>query len=72
MRELRNNAYVSPEDDYHVRIGSAEYFEILFDGNKFEELDADLSSGDPLEFVDTKAYPDRITATQKKSGLVMV
>lgn len=69
MRELKNNAYVSPEDDYHVRIGSAEYFEILFDGNKFTELDKDLTSGDPLKFVDTKAYPDRIVATQKKSGL---
>jgi len=44
MRELRNNSYVSPEDDYHVRIGSKEYFEILFDNNKFTELDIDLSS----------------------------
>jgi acetyl-CoA carboxylase carboxyl transferase subunit beta len=69
MRELKNNAYVSPEDDYHVRIGSAEYFDILFDGNKFTELDKDLTSGDPLNFVDTQAYPDRIVATQKKSGL---
>jgi len=69
MRELKSNAYVSPGDDYHVRIGSAEYFEILFDNNKFEELDANLSSGDPLKFVDTKAYPDRITASQAKSGL---
>ena len=69
MRELKNNAYVSPEDDYHVRIGSAEYFEILFDGNKFTELDKDLSSGDPLNFVDTKKYPERILATQKKTGL---
>ena len=69
MRELKNNAYVSPEDDYHVRIGSAEYYEILFDGNKFTELDKDLTSEDPLKFVDTKAYPDRIVATQKKSGL---
>jgi len=69
MRELKSNAYVSPEDDYHVRIGSAEYFDILFDGNKFTELDKDLTSGDPLKFVDTKAYPDRIVATQKKSGL---
>ncbi|MEO9473892.1 MAG: acetyl-CoA carboxylase carboxyl transferase subunit beta, partial [Cyclobacteriaceae bacterium] len=50
MRELRNNAYVCPDDDFHVRIGSKEYFEILFDNNKFTELDADLSSGDPLEF----------------------
>jgi acetyl-CoA carboxylase carboxyl transferase subunit beta len=69
MRELRNNAYVCPDDDYHVRIGSKEYFEILFDGNKFEELDADLSSGDPLGFVDTKKYPDRVVATQKKTEL---
>ncbi|MEO9965189.1 MAG: acetyl-CoA carboxylase, carboxyltransferase subunit beta [Reichenbachiella sp.] len=69
MRELRNNSYVSPEDDYHVRIGSKEYFEILFDDNKFEELDADMSSADPLKFVDSKPYPARIEASQKKSGL---
>ncbi len=69
MRELRNNAYVSPEDDHHVRIGSKEYFEILFDNNKFNELDADMTSLDPLGFVDTKKYPDRIIATQKKTGL---
>ena len=69
MRELRSNCYVSPEDDYHVRIGSKEYYEILFDSNKFTELDSDLSSGDPLGFVDTKPYPSRISATKKKSGL---
>ena len=69
MRELKNNAYVSPEDDHHVRIGSKEYFEILFDGNKFEELVADLVSGDPLEFQDTKKYPDRIAAMQQKTQL---
>ncbi|MEP0938922.1 MAG: acetyl-CoA carboxylase, carboxyltransferase subunit beta [Cyclobacteriaceae bacterium] len=69
MRELRNNAYVCPDDDFHVRIGSKEYFEILFDNNKFTELDADLSSGDPLEFTDSKKYPDRIKASQKKTGL---
>lgn len=69
MRELKNNSYVCPDDDYHVRIGSKEYFEILFDNNKFTELDEDLTSGDPLKFQDTKKYPDRINATQKKSGL---
>ena len=69
MRELKNNSYVCPEDDYHVRIGSKEYFEILFDGNKFTELDEDLTSGDPLKFIDTKKYPDRIVATQKKTSL---
>ncbi|MEP1095077.1 MAG: acetyl-CoA carboxylase, carboxyltransferase subunit beta [Cyclobacteriaceae bacterium] len=69
MRELKNNSYVCPEDDYHVRIGSKEYFEILFDGNKFTELDEDLTSGDPLKFTDTKKYPARIVATQKKTSL---
>lgn len=69
MRELKNNSYVSPEDDYHVRIGSKEYFEILFDKNQFEELDADMTSADPLNFTDSKPYPTRIAATQKKAGL---
>lgn len=69
MRELKNNAYVSPDDGYHVRIGSKEYFEILFDGNKFTELDDKMSSSDPLKFVDTKAYPQRIAESQKKTGL---
>lgn len=69
MRELKNNSYVCPDDDYHVRIGSKEYFEILFDNNKFTELDPELESGDPLQFVDTKKYPERIKASQKKSGL---
>lgn len=69
MRELKNNSYVCPDDDFHVRIGSKEYFEILFDDNEFTELDENLTSGDPLEFEDTKKYPDRIKATQKKTGL---
>ena len=67
--ELARNFYVSPEDDYHVRIGSKEYFEILFDNNEFKELDAKLSSKDPLKFVDTKPYTDRLVAAQKKTGL---
>ncbi|WP_298479131.1 acetyl-CoA carboxylase, carboxyltransferase subunit beta [uncultured Maribacter sp.] len=67
--ELAKNFYVSPEDDYHVRIGSKEYFEILFDENKFKELDAKLSSKDPLKFEDTKKYSDRLKAAQKKTGL---
>lgn len=68
-RELKNNAYVVPEDGYHVRIGSKEYFELLFDDNQFTELDAEMTSGDPLNFVDSKPYPDRIKATQKKTEL---
>lgn len=67
--ELAENFYVSPEDDYHVRIGSKEYFEILFDDGKYKELDRKLSSKDPLKFVDTKNYKDRLKAAQKKTGL---
>jgi len=68
-KELEQNFYVSPEDGYHVRIGSKEYFEILFDDNKFKELDANLESKDPLKFVDTKKYPERLKAAQDKTKL---
>jgi acetyl-CoA carboxylase carboxyl transferase subunit beta len=61
--------WVCPKCSYHGRIGSREYFEILFDDGKFKELDANLTSGDPLKFEDTKPYPDRLIASQKKSGL---
>lgn len=68
--ELKVNLYVSPEDGYHVRIGSAEYFEILFDDNKFKELDAKLTSKDPLKFADTKKYTVRLKEAQKKTNLM--
>ncbi len=67
--ELEKNFYVSPEDGYHVRIGSKEYFEILFDDNKYKELDKNLTSKDSLNFVDTKKYPDRLKDAQEKTGL---
>ncbi|MFB0941921.1 MAG: acetyl-CoA carboxylase, carboxyltransferase subunit beta [Patiriisocius sp.] len=67
--ELEKNFYVSPEDGYHVRIGSKEYFEILFDNNKFKELDTNLTSKDPLKFEDKKKYADRLKDAQKKTGL---
>ncbi|RDK84189.1 acetyl-CoA carboxylase, carboxyltransferase subunit beta [Marinirhabdus gelatinilytica] len=67
--ELENNFYVSPEDGYHVRIGSKEYFQILFDDNKFKELDKNLESKDPLKFEDKKKYTDRLKDAQKKTGL---
>lgn len=67
--ELKENLYVSPEDGYHVRIGSNEYFEILFDDNKFTELNENLTSVDSLNFEDTTPYPDRIKAAQKKTKL---
>mgnify|MGYP001468696659 FL=1 len=68
-KELSDNHYVSPEDDYHVHIGSKEYFEILFDNNKFTEIDSDINPVDFLNFVDQKKYSDRIKEAQKKTGL---
>jgi acetyl-CoA carboxylase carboxyl transferase subunit beta len=67
--DLKAHLFVSPEDGYHVRIGSTEYFEILFDDNKFKELDAKLTSKDPLNFIDTKKYTDRIKEAQLKTKL---
>ncbi|PRP67411.1 acetyl-CoA carboxylase, carboxyltransferase subunit beta [Nonlabens agnitus] len=67
--QLKNNFYVSPEDGYHVRIGSKEYFEILFDNNQFKELNPNITSKDPLKFTDTKKYTDRLDAAQSKTGL---
>lgn len=67
--ELEKNFFVSPEDGYHVRIGSKEYFQILFDDNKFKEFDTNLDSKDPLKFEDTKTYPDRLKAAQEKTHL---
>ncbi|MDA8639407.1 acetyl-CoA carboxylase, carboxyltransferase subunit beta [Flavobacteriaceae bacterium] len=68
-QELAENFYVSPEDEYHVRIGSKEYFDILFDDNQFKELDENVVSKDFLNFKDTKKYKDRLKQTTKKSGL---
>jgi acetyl-CoA carboxylase carboxyl transferase subunit beta len=66
--QLGKNFYVSPEDGYHVRIGSNEYFDILFDGN-YKELNPKLTSKDPLNFKDTKKYSDRLKDAQEKTKL---
>ena len=68
-KELSDNKYVSPEDNYHVHIGSKEYFEILFDNNTYTEIDAKINSIDFLNFVDQKKYSDRIKEAQNKTGL---
>jgi acetyl-CoA carboxylase carboxyl transferase subunit beta len=67
--ELKKNLYVSPEDGYHVRVGSKEYFELFFDNNEFTELNEKLTAKDPLKFEDTKKYPERLKAAQEKTGL---
>ena len=67
--QLKENYYVSPEDGYHVRIGSNEYFEILFDDNKFKELNPNITSKDPLKFTDKKKYVDRLKDAQERTNL---
>ncbi len=67
--ELAKNFYVSPEDGYHVRIGSKEYFNILFDNNEFTELDKNITSKDPLKFEDTKKYGERLKEAMEKTKL---
>ena len=66
--ELEKNFYVSPEDGFHLRIGSQEYFKILFD-DKFKEIDKNLKSKDPLKFSDKKTYKQRTKEAKDKSGL---
>ena len=61
--------FVCDRCNHHERIGSEEYFHIIFDKGQYTELDENLTSGDPLNFEDTKKYTDRIVATQKSTGL---
>ena len=68
-KTLKKNFYVCEYCDHHLRIGSLEYFDIIFDEGKFTELGENIVSADPLEFTDTKNYPDRVKASQEKTGL---
>ncbi len=63
------NLWVCDSCGYHERATAENYFDILFDDSKYTEIDANLVSGDPLEFEDTKKYTDRVAASIKKSGL---
>ncbi|MCH1437613.1 MAG: acetyl-CoA carboxylase, carboxyltransferase subunit beta [Flavobacteriales bacterium] len=67
--EHQENLWVCHNCNHHERVNSNEYFKILFDDNKFHELDANMTSGDPLNFEDTKKYTDRLKATKKKTGI---
>ena len=66
--ELEKNFFVSPEDGFHIRIGSKEYFDILFD-DKYKEIDKNIHSKDPLKFIDNKSYKERSSEAEKKTGL---
>lgn len=67
--QWENNFYLCTKCDFHFRIGSAEYFKIIFDEGKFKEFDKKVRSLDPLGFADTKKYKDRLDETVKKTGL---
>ena len=68
-QEHEQNLWVCPHCDHHERIGSNEYFSILFDEGKFRELQAKMTSANPLQFKDTKDYEDRLEASMAKTGL---
>jgi acetyl-CoA carboxylase carboxyl transferase subunit beta len=68
-KQWENNFYLCTKCDNHFRIGSEEYFKILFDDGEFKEFDRKVTSKDPLGFVDTKKYKDRINDTIKQTGL---
>ncbi|WP_185877493.1 acetyl-CoA carboxylase, carboxyltransferase subunit beta [Blattabacterium cuenoti] len=67
--KLKKNLYVNPEDGYHVRIHSEEYFKILFDNKKFTEINIKITSKDPVKWKDYKKYTDRIKESIKKTNL---
>lgn len=69
VQDHKQHQFVCSECNYHERIGSKEYFEILFDNNQFTELHENLISGDPLHFTDTKKYVDRLTDSITKTGM---
>ena len=68
-QEHENNLWVCPHCDHHERIGSNQYFSFLFDDGKYRELQAKMTSANPLSFKDTKNYDDRLEASMAKTGL---
>ncbi len=64
-----DNLWVCAKCNYHEKIGSAEYFALLFDDHKYTEIAPNLIAGDPLGFEDTKKYTDRLAKTRKDTGL---
>jgi acetyl-CoA carboxylase carboxyl transferase subunit beta len=68
-KEYRENFSKCPQCDLHGRIGSRDYFKLLFDDGKHEIFFSEVVSKDSLKFNDTKAYPDRLTDAVKKTGL---
>ncbi|MCU0421518.1 MAG: acetyl-CoA carboxylase, carboxyltransferase subunit beta [Bacteroidia bacterium] len=67
--EHEANNYVCPGCNYHDKIGSIEYFNILFDQSTYQELFDHIKPTDPLQFKDTKDYKSRLADSQKKTGM---
>lgn len=67
--QLEQQLFTCNKCNYHFRIGSKEYIQILLDDKSFKEMDKKMRSADPLEFADTKRYRDRIRDTMQKTGL---
>src|ERR1041385_4495174 len=68
-KDLESNLFCCPRCDHHFKMGARARLEMLFDGGRYSERDADLVSSDPLEFRDTKPYRDRLTSAEKQTGL---
>ena len=68
-KQWEANSYVCIKCEYHFRIGSEEYFSLLFDEGTFKEIDKKIHSVDPLGFTDSRPYKKRIDETMKKTGL---
>ncbi|MBI2517830.1 MAG: acetyl-CoA carboxylase carboxyltransferase subunit beta [Opitutae bacterium] len=68
-KDLEANLMVVPKSGYHFPIGSRQRIAALIDADTWEEYDANVKSADPLKFVDSAAYPDRIKKYEKESGL---
>ena len=68
-KQLDLSMWTCPKCNYHFRIGSSQYVEVLLDKETFKETEKKMRSADPLEFADTKKYSDRVKETIKKTGL---
>lgn len=68
-QDIEDNQMVCPVCDYHFRVNARTRIKQLFDEGSFEELFTEVKPTDPLEFVDTESYKDRLAAAQKKTGL---
>lgn len=69
VKDLVENLYVCPSCNQHERVGSQEYFDIVFDKGKYTEMYSDVIAHDFLEFTDLKPYQDRLEAARKKTDL---